>query len=308
MKDPHSMFSCSIGIMAYNEEANIRYVLEALLNQRLTTCKIKEIVVVASGCTDQTGDIVRSIAASHNLVELIVQDKRDGKASAINVFLSKAGGDIIVLESADTIPDEDAIENLVKPFLNDDIGMTGARPIPVDSGSTFMGFTAQLFWRLHHEIALSHPKLGELVAFRNIVREIPRNTAVDEASIEALITNAGYRIYYAKDAVVHNKGPETVRDFLRQRRRITAGHKHLKATKNYSVSTSKIGNLWGLFKLIFSEKPRDIKNVIWTFGAVLLELFGRSLGNYDYYVRKNNPFAWEVAETTKNLKNDPTHS
>jgi len=60
--------------------------------------------------------------------------------------------------------------------------------------------------------------------------------------------------------------------------------------------------------LIFSEKPRNIKNVIWTCGAVLLELFGRSLGNYDYYVRKNNPFAWEVAETTKNLKNDPTHS
>ena len=121
MKDPHSMFSCSIGIMAYNEEANIRFVLEALLNQRLSTCKIAEIVVVASGCTDRTGDIVRSIAASNNLVELIVQDKRDGKASAINIFLSRAGGDIIVLESADTIPDEDAIENLVKPFLNNDI-------------------------------------------------------------------------------------------------------------------------------------------------------------------------------------------
>jgi biofilm PGA synthesis N-glycosyltransferase PgaC len=308
MKDSHNMLSCSIGVMAYNEEANIRFVLEALLNQRLSTCRIVKIVVVASGCTDQTGDIVRSIAESNNLVELIVQERRDGKASAINVFLSKAGGDVIVLESADTIPEEDAIENLVKPFLDHDIGMTGARPVPVDSGNTFMGFTAQLFWRLHHEVALSHPKSGELIAFRNIVREIPGNTAVDEASIEALITDAGYRIHYAKDAIVHNKGPETVRDFLRQRRRVTAGHKHLKATKNYSVSTAKIWNLLWLSKLVFSELPRDVKSIFWTFGAVLLEIFGRSLGNYDYYVKKTNPFAWDVAETTKNLKNDPTHS
>ena len=308
MKDSHNILSCSIGVMAYNEEANIRFVLEALLNQRLSTCKIVEIVVVASGCTDQTGDIVRSIAESNNLVELIVQERREGKASAINLFLSGTKGDIIILESGDTIPEEDTIENLVKPFLDHDIGMTGAHPIPVDPGNTFMGFTAQLFWRLHHEVALAHPKLGELIAFRNVVREIPEDTAVDEASIEALITNAGYRIYYAKDAIVHNKGPETVRDFLRQRRRITAGHKHLKATKNYSVSTAKIGNLLGLFKLIVSEMPGNIKSILWTCGAVLLEVFGRSLGNYDYYVKKNNPFAWDVAETTKNLKNDPTHS
>ena len=45
---------CSIGIMAYNEEANIGHLLEAVVSQRTATVLPREIVVVASGCTDQT--------------------------------------------------------------------------------------------------------------------------------------------------------------------------------------------------------------------------------------------------------------
>ena len=43
--------TCSIGIMAYNEEANIGRLLKAVLSQKLKTVAITEIVVVASGCS-----------------------------------------------------------------------------------------------------------------------------------------------------------------------------------------------------------------------------------------------------------------
>ncbi len=294
--------SCSVGVMAFNEEVNIRHILEALLRQRLLTCEIKEILVVASGCTDQTERIVESIAESHKLVKLAVQDRREGKASAINLFLSIAKGEVAVVESGDTIPEENAIEHLVRPLKNSDVGMTGAHPVPVDSKETFMGFTVNLFWRLHHEIAKDHPKLGELVAFRNIVREIPRDTAVDEASIEAVITKAGYRIHYAKDAIVYNKGAETISDFIRQRRRVMVGHKHLQKTHGYTVSSMKIKNLLSLSDRLFKGTHWNLKTIFWTIGAVFLEIFGRFLGDYDYYVKKKNPFAWDVAESTKDLQ------
>ena len=48
------MPDCSIGIMAYNEEANIGNLLDALIGQRTDKCAIKEIYVVASGCLDRT--------------------------------------------------------------------------------------------------------------------------------------------------------------------------------------------------------------------------------------------------------------
>ena len=299
---------CSIGVMAYNEEANIKYLLESLLNQRLISCKISEIVIVASGCTDNTVPTVESILKHHRIVKLLCQERREGKASAIDLFLSVAKGDVVIIESGDTIPEKDTVENLVRPFKDPNVGMTGARPIPVDSNDTFMGFTVNLFWQLHHELALIDPKLGEMIAFRNIIHEFPKDTAVDEASIEAIITQAGYQIYYAKDAIVRNKGPETTRDFIKQRRRITAGHKHLQTKNNYMVSTMKIGNLFRLFNRLLKDTSWNFNTLLWTVGAVLLEFWGRLLGDYDYFVKKKNPFAWDIAETTKNLKNDPTHS
>ncbi|MFC2141395.1 glycosyltransferase [Acidobacteriota bacterium] len=293
---------CSVGVIAFNEEDNIKYILEALLRQRLTTCEIVEIIVVSSGCTDNTEKIVQSLARDNGKINLVVQKEREGKASAINLFLSNVKGDVVVVESGDTIPDENAVENLVRPFHDPKVGMTGAHPIPVNPKDTFMGYTVNLFWRLHHEMALKQPKLGELVAFRNIVREIPENTAVDEASIEAIITDTGLRIHYADDAFVHNKGPETIRDFLKQRRRIMVGHKHLQKTHDYTVSTMRIFNLLKLFGYVLKTAKWTPRKVVWTCGAICLEAYGRFLGDYDYYVRKKNPYAWDIARSTKNLK------
>ena len=81
---------CSLGITAHNDEANIGQLLEAIRRQRLHQVVIVEIIVVASGCTDRTEDIVRQYAATDPRVQLLTQEKREGKASAINVFLAHA--------------------------------------------------------------------------------------------------------------------------------------------------------------------------------------------------------------------------
>ena len=79
----------SIGIFVYNEEKNIRNILNALLNQNLMRISISEIVVVSSGSTDQTDEIVKDLSKRNKKIKLIVQKKREGKASAINLFLRK---------------------------------------------------------------------------------------------------------------------------------------------------------------------------------------------------------------------------
>ena len=48
---------CSVGITAYNEEANIGNLLQAVIDQRLYEVEITQIVVVASGCTDRTEEV-----------------------------------------------------------------------------------------------------------------------------------------------------------------------------------------------------------------------------------------------------------
>jgi biofilm PGA synthesis N-glycosyltransferase PgaC len=298
------MINCSVGVMAYNEEANIGYLLQALCSQRLVRATIKEIIVVASGCTDKTAEIVTTHSRLDHRVRLLIEEKRNGKASAINLFLRVAEGDIFVLESGDTIPEADAIENLLRPFQDPAVGMTGAHPVPVNPTDNFVGFLVNLYWRMHHEIALRDPKSGEMIAFRNVFKELPGDTAVDEASIEAFIICAGFRIEYAGNAIVRNKGAETIRDFLRQRRRVVAGHRHLQVIQNYRVSTTKWRNLTRLGCQLGKEAVRNPILAPWLVFAVVLEAYGRLLGCYDYYVRKTNPFVWEIAESTKRLRND----
>jgi len=292
------MIDISIGIMAYNEAANIGRLLEQVRGQQPAGATIVEIIVVASGCTDDTAAIVAGHAARDPRVTLLLQEHREGKASAINLFLARASGEVLVLESGDTVPDDGAIEHLVAPFTDPRVGMTGARPVPVDPPDHFTGHCTQLLWNLHHAIALETPKLGELVAFRRVVREIPADTAVDEASIEALVRAAGLDLRYVPEAVVRNKGPETVADLVRQRRRIAAGHRHL-AGRGYRVST---GSPWRALKALAATGDwRGPRRFTWTVGAVLLEGWSRLLGAWDLSVRRRNPVVWDTAVSTKRL-------
>jgi len=290
--------SCSMGIMAYNEECNIGPLLQAVVSQRTSSVLLKEITVVASGCTDRTQSIVENWKARDRRVRLLIQPRREGKASAINKFLQTTGERIVVLCSADLLPAEDTLEQLVAPFEDPEVGMTGARPMPVNDPKTFMGFAAHLLWDLHHRINLTNFKAGEMIAFRKIFERIPYSTAVDEASMEPVIRGQGYAVKYVPTAIVHNKGPETVSDFLSQRRRIYAGHKAVRDTLGYTVSTMSGTKVLSVVIRNLQWRPLPF---VWTWGVAALEVYGRVLGNRDYKKRKRHT-VWEIAKTTKELK------
>ena len=292
---------CSIGIMAYNEEANIARTLNAVLDQQGPSMSIEEVIVVASGCTDQTVAIVSEIALKEPRVRLCVQEKREGKASAINLFLKLAASPIVILIGADVIPEDSAFENLCAPFKDPMIGMVGGRPVPVNDASTFMGHTVHLLWRLHDRLARVHPKLGEVIAFRNVISGIPTNSAVDEISIQALISQLGYQLIYEPECVVYNKGPATVRDFLKQRRRIYAGHLRVLSQQKYEASTMKVTPIARQLFACRDFTMSSPRQALWTLGAVILEGYARLQGHYDYR-RKREHHIWQAVASTKDLE------
>jgi poly-beta-1,6-N-acetyl-D-glucosamine synthase len=289
---------CSVGVMAYNEEKNIARCLEALLTQKLKKTKIKEIFVIASGCTDQTIPIVKRLAKTDSRIKLLIQKERMGKSSAVNLFLKHAKAEIVVCAGADTIPQKNVIEKLVSPFSNAKIGMTGARPIPSDSQDSFFGFAAHLLWEMHHQVALMSPKMGEMVAYRKIFERIPYASAVDEATVEPLIVGQGYLLKYIPDAVVLNKGTENLSEFIKQRRRIYSGHLSLKKIQGYQVSTLGLGKTLMAWAKVL--KP-NFKYLVWSPMVAILEMTARILGTYDYHFQKNKHTIWERVESTKNL-------
>jgi len=287
---------CSVGVTAYNEEANIGALLDALIAQHLFLVEISEIIVVASGCTDNTVPIVESYAAAHPFIKLHIQPKREGKTAAINVFLANATERICVLESGDTLAHEDAVEHLVRMFADPSVGMTGAHKTPVNTPDHLAGLFTHLRLRLEHQLCLEIPRLGEMIAFRKVFDHIPPDVAMDEAFVEALVVERGMQVRYAPDAIVYNTGPTSVRDFVRQRRRNHAGHLYLKSKYGYAVSSIQNTRV---ARVALKEFLGAIR-LIWTlFLLAALEGWSRVLGWYDFAIKKDRHVVWDMAWSQK---------
>ena len=291
----------SVGVMAYNEEANIGRTLDAILQQTSGQTALTEIIVVASGCTDDTVSIVQNVMQHEARVQLLVQPRREGKASAINLFLQHARSSVLVMVGADIIPERDTLEQLCLHFTNPDVGMVGAHPIPVNDQDTFVGHAVHLLWLLHDRMARRSPKLGEVVAFRNLIESIPTDTAVDEISIQAAISAQHLHLVYEPEALVYNKGPMTVRDFLKQRRRIHAGHLKIREQESYAAPTMSV---LPILKELFASSPYTVnspKQLMWTLGTIGLEGLARIQGHYDV-LRKRSHHVWQAVASTKVLE------
>ena len=193
--------SVVVGIMAYNEAANIGRTIHSLQEQTIAE-RIERIVVVASGCTDDTCAIVARMAAEDPRIVLVEEGTRAGKTVALNTFLADVHESIVVVPSADLILEPDTLEHLIAPLDDPRIGMVGAHPVPTNSRDTFIGFAVNLMWELHHRIASVEPKMGELVAFRNQLGALDPAVLSDELAVENQIRTAGLRIVYAPDARV----------------------------------------------------------------------------------------------------------
>lgn len=290
--------SVAICVPAYNEGNNIKKILDALLSQVTKKIKINKIVVVSSGSTDDTDQIVKKYCKKYQRCLLIRQPSRMGKAAAINAFLKTVSEEVVVIESADTIPRSDTIEKLCAPLIKDKtIGMTGGAPIPVNDPNTFLGYIIHTWWWFHRHI----PRFGEIIAYRNILENISPKTAVDEAFIQAKLIQMGYKIVHVDSAIVRNKGPETLTDLIRQRRRIFNGHVRL-----YETEKVKINNMTktSLKLLLFDYKIKSVTQFFWFHGGLVIEVYARLLGAYDTYHKKINPYIWDTATSTKNLKKD----
>lgn len=292
---------CEIGLIVYNEAENIGRLLQALEQQELKQVVIDRIIVVSSACHDGTDDIVRERIKLNNRIELITEAERNGKSAAINKFLAVAKSEILIVESGDTLPAKDTIEKLVSVFADAKVGASGGRPVPENKRQGITGHLVHILWEMHHLMAQESPKLGEMIAFRHIFEAIPSHSAVDEASIEAIILEQGLELRYVPEAKVFNKGPEKFSEYISQRRRIASGHLWLKENQQYNVASQDSDLLFRIMKKQFRDRPGE-----WFFLilSIKVEILCRFLGWWDLKVLKKNPFKWDIAATSKNIKRE----
>jgi biofilm PGA synthesis N-glycosyltransferase PgaC len=290
--------SVSVGVCAYNEERNIGRALSSIASQSLQGFEILEIIVISSGSTDGTDWVVRDWAARDPRVRLVRQDVREGKNSAVNLFRSLAKGELLVIVNADNVLEEGTMQRLVEPFDDPTVGMVGGHPLPVNTKDTVPGFAVHMLWEMHHRISLIHPKIGELIAFRNVPMTLPTDLQSDEDIIRMEMEKRGLRSVYAADAIVRNKGPATVRDFIKQRTRVNIGEGYMKRRYDFDIPTQDSRLVFQAFVDFIKDNTRSLHLVS---VAMALEAYCRLYARLYVELDKGDKMVWSPVDTTKNL-------
>lgn len=292
------MNTVTVGVCAYNEERNIQRCLDSILVQERPGEGLLEVIVVCSGCTDRTEGIVIEYSAKDPRVRLISQPTREGKNSAVNLLLANAEGDVLVLVNADNTLEPGSLRNLTRPFEDPQVGMVGGHPIPVNSRDSVTGFAVHMLWDMHHRLSLVYPKVGELVAFRLPQPPLPTNMQSDEDIIRMNQERKGLRTVYATDAIVRNKGPTTVWDFIKQRTRVNIGEKYMKKVYDYDIPTWNINFLMTSFSSFMRDNRRHLGKMM---AAMALEGYARTYATLYVLLDRGDQKVWSQVSSTKDV-------
>lgn len=108
--------SASILIPAYNEEESTARTLESIIQAEYPKNKL-EIIFIDDGSKDRTLEIARKYEGKHDgKVVRVLTKLNGGKASALNLGISKASGYIVFSMDADTYVDKESVRRMVRFF------------------------------------------------------------------------------------------------------------------------------------------------------------------------------------------------
>jgi len=218
----------SIIVTTFQEARSITCAIQALLNQALP-CPY-ELVVVSPD--DETCAVVESMATAHAEIRLI-RDRGIGKPAALNLAMTLARGDVVVLTDGDVFVAPGAIRALLSPLRDPSIGVVSGRPVSLNPRSTMLGYWSHLLvdagaHQQRTNRALSRQFFecsGYLYAFhRSLYSPIPEDTLAEDGLISHLIWEKGLLTAYAPDAIVYVKYPTTYGDWIRQKTRTAGGY------------------------------------------------------------------------------------
>ena len=144
--------SYSVIITAFREEKTIGRAIEAILPQ--IDFSKGELWVAAPD------EATLKVAKNYPQVKTL-KDEGKGKPAALNLAVSKAGGEVLVLTDGDVWLGKEALEKILAVFKNPKVGLATGQPKPVNKRDSLFGFWAFCLTGAAHQIRLKRSAAGD---------------------------------------------------------------------------------------------------------------------------------------------------
>lgn len=293
----------TIGIPAYNEDANICLLLQDILSQKLDNFSIIQIIISSDGSEDNTVRLARSISDERILI--IDNKERLGVARGVNQVIKDAKGDILILLDGDIrIFDKDFVSKLVMPIIKNKADLVSSAILGLQSRSQLSKILS-LSMKLKSILFRTFRRGDNIYNCYGLARgfsekfykklHFPASIGNDMYSYLACI-DRGFLFHYAANAVAYYRLPENLDDHRKQSLRffVAVGEQEKTFNPEFVRAQTKIP-INDYIKSAFLAIPLLIKNPLTTLAYFLILSYLR-------LSRKNERVwsqTWDIAISSK---------
>ena len=227
--------SVSVVLVGHNEEKPLPICVQSLEEQTLLPqLKDFQIIVVDDGSTDRMRAVALQLQRAGKVDNVLSLSHRGGKSAGVNLALSVARGDIVVICDIDTTFDRDALAELIGCFHDPKVGAVsgnlGVRNATASLMTRFQAIEYAVGISLGRCVADAFGALsvisGAFGAFRRAAIEGVGGQDVEvgeDADLTMKLRSAGWTLRFAPRANALTDVPETVPAFIAQRLRWDRG-------------------------------------------------------------------------------------
>lgn len=293
----------TVGIPAYNEEANIKTLLVSLLNQKCNKLILKEIAVYLDASTDNTCETVESIGKKYPIIKLIKGTARKGKYFRVNEAFRNCESDILVILDADiALVGNDFLEKLVDVMVTDPKAMLVAAHQIILRPNTFIGKILYANFALWDQVRWSVPYYhspsnyyGSATAYRgSFARSVHIPTSLSDPHFYIYLMADrldGFR--YCRDAEILQLPISTLSDFNKFIHR-SIGKRDKELEKIFGSNVEKIRFIPNKYKLLGLLKS-FLYEPFYTPFALLLILYMKMA----LFIKPDQSSIWNIVKSTK---------
>lgn len=221
----------SILIAAHNEEKVIAQRIENIANLDYDLTKV-EVFIGSDNSTDLTNRILTEYKEKYPWLNILLSDKRMGKAGILNELIKSATSEIVIFTDANTEFQNDALKNIVRDFTDEKIGgVCGKLVLLDDEKSKNEGVEESRYWKYETFIKHVEGERGLLLAAnggffavrKKLFKEIPTTPAVtDDLFISLSVISQGCSFTYRDDAIAIEYTGKDVKEEYRRKVRFSA--------------------------------------------------------------------------------------